>query len=89
MVDVVVFSGGGEGKEVINRSKLPKLLEQVKATFPDDTTRAHELANMALRSLASNELWAEDWKWEKRKSEYVRRLHTFEVFEHQMNTSEN
>ena len=50
VVDVVVFSGVGEVKEVIKRSKLPKLLEQVKATFPN-TTLAHTWANAALDKL--------------------------------------
>ena len=52
MVDVVVFSGEGEVKEVIKRSKLPKLLEQVKATFPNNT-QAHEYANAALDKLGA------------------------------------
>ena len=30
-------SGGKEEKELIKRSKLPKLLEQIKSTFPDNT----------------------------------------------------
>jgi len=50
VVDVVVFSAGREVKEVIKRSKLPKLLKQVKATFPDNT-KAHEWANKALSEL--------------------------------------
>jgi len=38
-------------KDVLKRSKLPKLLEQVKSTFPN-STKAHYNANKALNRLA-------------------------------------
>ena len=62
LVDICcgLCSGGKEGKELLKRSKLPKLLERVKATFPDDTTRAHELANFALSILSGSELLGDD-----------------------------
>jgi len=44
-------SGEGEVNEVLKQSKLPKLLEQVKSTFPNNT-KAHEYANSALTNLA-------------------------------------
>lgn len=33
----VLISGKGSAREVLKHSKLPKLLEQVKATFPQET----------------------------------------------------
>jgi len=52
VVTAVCCSGGKEERELINRSKLPKLLEQVKSTFPDSSCKAHTWAKVALGELA-------------------------------------
>ena len=57
-----MFSGEEEEevKEVLKRSKLPKLLEQVKSTFPI-YTKARQYANDALNRLAQ---WVVKWRSE-------------------------
>lgn len=48
----VMFSDKEKFKEVIDQSRLPKLLEKVKAAFPDKDTEAHCWAKYALIELA-------------------------------------
>jgi len=46
-----LVAGGKEAKRLIKRSKVHKLLEQVKAAFPDNTW-AYKNANWALQELS-------------------------------------